>query len=50
MKHSPFDATISALDVETSALGDCSVGITLQMFNRVTNHGVMGTFSKPVLN
>ena len=61
MKHSPFDATISALDAETSALGaetsalgaaisalarsywrfwrgvsgDCGVGITLQMCNRV---------------
>ena len=59
----PFDATISALDVETSALdaafaqnfwrywrgisGNCSVGITPQMCNRVTNHGDMGTFSRP---
>ena len=78
MKHSSFDATISALDVETSALlpaiarrsfdatilalarsyrqyrrgvfgdiGDCGVGITPQMCNRLTNHGDMGTFSKP---
>ena len=76
MKHSSFDATISALDAETSALdvetsvfgaatsaiarsyrryrhavsgdiGDCGVGITLQMCNRVTNHGDMSTFSKP---
>ena len=69
MKHSSFDATISALDAETSALGaatsaiarsywryrrrvfgdigDCRVGITPQMCNRVTNHGDMGTFSKP---
>ena len=64
-----FDATISALDVETLALGvatsaivwsyrqyrrgvscnigDCGVGITPQMCNRVTNHGDMSTFSKP---
>ena len=84
-----FDATITALDSETSALnaetsvrdvgarrgvtgdisaefpatsalsfqryrrgvsGDISdygVGITLQMCNRVTNHGDMSTFSKP---
>ena len=93
LKHSSFDATISALDAETSALGsaiarrsydatisalnaetsaldaetsviarsyrwyrrrvfgdigDCDVGITPQMCNRVTNHGYMGTFSKPV--
>ena len=58
MKHSSFDATISALDAETSAIarsywryqrgvfGDCGVGITSQMCNRVTNHGDMGTFSK----
>ena len=97
MKHSSFDATISALDAETSALdaetpalgaatsaiargsfyatisafdaetltiarsyrryrrgfffhiGDCSVGVTAQMCNRVTNHGDMGTFSRPDL-
>ena len=66
-----FDATIglSALDAETSALGaatfviarsywryrrgvsgdigDCGVGITPQMCNRVTNHGDMSAFSKP---
>ena len=57
------DATISALDAETSAIarsyqryrrgvsgdiGDCGVGITPQMCNRVTNHGDMSTFSKPV--
>ena len=98
MKHSSFDATISALDaemsvldVETSAfgldvetsslnaetvlgaetsvlcavtsaiarsyrqyrrgvsgdIGDCRVGVTPQMCNRVTNHGDMSTFSKP---
>ena len=102
MKQSSFDATISALDVETSAfgaatsaiarrsfdamilaldaemsslaaetsalgaatfaivrsywryrrgvsgdIGDCGVGITPQMCNRVTNHGDMSTFSKP---
>ena len=66
-----FDATISVLDAEASALdaetsaiaqsyrryrrgvsgdiGDCGVGITPQMCNRVTNHGDMSTFSKPVL-
>ena len=55
-----FDATISALDAETSAIarsyrryrrgvyGDCVVGIILNMCNRVTNHGDMSTFSKPV--
>ena len=68
-----FDATISELDAETSSLeaetsalgaatfaiarsywryrrgvsGDCGVGITPQMCNRVTNHGDMSTFSKP---
>ena len=57
-----LDATISALDAETSAIarsyrrywrwvfsdiGDCGVGITPQMCNRVTNHGDMSTFSKP---
>ena len=26
--------------------GDCGVGITPQMWNRVTNHGDMSTFSK----
>ena len=56
------DATISSLDAETSAIarsyrryrrgvsgdiGDCGVGITPQMCNRVTNHGDMSTFSKP---
>ena len=58
-----FDATISALDAKTSALdaetsaialsyrrfrrggsGDCGVGITPQMCNRVMNHGDMSTF------
>ena len=69
MKHSSFDATISALDAETSALGaattaiarsyrryrrgvsgdigDCGVGITPQMCNRVTNLGDMSIFTKP---
>ena len=88
MKQLSFDATISALDVETSAItrtsfnvtiltldadtssldaetsaivrsyrryrrgfsgdiGDCGVGITSQMCNRVTNYGDMSTFSKP---
>ena len=54
-----FDATISALDAETSPIarsyrrgvssniGNCEVGITPQMCNRVTNHGDKSTFSKP---
>ena len=57
-----FDTMISALDAETSAIarsyrryrrgvsrdiGDCVVGITPQMSNRVTNHIDMSTFSKP---
>ena len=54
-----FDATILALDAETSAIkrsylryrrgviGDCGVGVTPQMCNRVTNHGDIGTFSRP---
>ena len=76
MKHSSFDAAISALDADTSAhdvetsafgaatsaiarryrrgvsgdIGDCGVGITPQMCNRVTNHGDMSTSSKPVCN
>ena len=29
-------------------IGNCRVGITPQMCNRVTNHGDMSTFSKPV--
>ena len=59
---SALDAETSALDAETSAIvrsyrqyrrgvygdiGDCGVGITPQMCNRVTNHGDMSTFSKP---
>ena len=28
-------------------IGNCSVGITPQICNRVTNHGDLGTFSKP---
>ena len=32
--------------VVSGDIGDCRVGITPQMFNRVTNHGDMGTFSK----
>ena len=58
---SSLDAETSSLDVETSAIarsyrryrrgvsgniGDCGVGITPQMSNRVTNHGDMSTFSK----
>ena len=61
-KISALDAETSSLDAETSAIarsywryrcgvygdiGDCGVGITPQMCNRVTNHGYMSTFSKP---
>ena len=57
-----FDAETSALGAATSAIawsyrgyrrgvlgdiGDCRVGITPLMCNRVTNHGDMSTFSKP---
>ena len=31
-------------------IGDCGVGITPQVCNRVTNHGDMSTFSKPALD
>ena len=59
---SALDAETSALGAATSAIarsyrryrrgvsgdiGDCGVGITPQMSNRVTNHGDMSTFSKP---
>ena len=52
-------AETSALSAATSAIarsygryrrgvpGDCGVGITPQMCNRVTNHGDMSIFSKP---
>ena len=57
-----LDAETSALSAATSAIarsyrgyqrgvsgdiGDCGVGITPQMCNRVTNHRDMSTFSKP---
>ena len=60
---SALDAETSSLGAATSAItrsyrryrrevsgdiGDCGVGITPQMCNRVTNHGDMSTFSKPV--
>ena len=59
---SAIDAETSSLGAATSAIarsyrryrrgvsvdiGDCGVGITPQMCNRVTNHGDMSTFSKP---
>ena len=59
---SALDAEMSALGAATFAIarsywryrrgvsgdiGDCGVGITPQMCNRVTNHGDMSTFSKP---
>ena len=61
---SSLDAETSALCAATSAIarsywryrrgvsgniGDCGVGITPQMFNRITNHGDMSTFSKPAV-
>ena len=58
---SSLDAEMSALGAATSTIarsyrryrrgvsGDCGVGITPQMCNRVTNHGDMSTFSKPGL-
>ena len=30
-------------------IGNCGVGVTPQMCNRVINHGDMGTFSRPVI-
>ena len=60
---SELDAMTSALGAATLALtqsfwqhrrgvscdiGNCGVGITPQMCNRVTNHGDVGTFSRPV--
>ena len=52
LEHSPFDATILARQHRRSRgvsgdLVDWGVGITSQMYNRVTNHGDIGTFSKP---
>ena len=59
---SALDAETSSFDAETTAIawsyrryrrgvsgdiGDCGVGITPQMCNRVTNLGDMSTFSKP---
>ena len=59
---SSLDAEMSALGMAPSAIvrsywrywsevsgdiGDCGVGITPQMCNRVTNHRDMSTFSKP---
>ena len=32
---------------DSGDIGDCGVGITPQMCNRVTNHGDVSTFSKP---
>ena len=59
---SALGAEMSALGAETSAIArsyrryqrgffgdiyDCGVGVTPQICNRVTNHGDVGTFSKP---
>ena len=59
---SSLDAETSLLGAATSAIarsyrryqrvvsgdiGNCGVGITVQMYKRVTNHGDMSTFSKP---
>ena len=57
---SALDAETSALDAEMSAIarsywqyrcgvfGDCGVGVSPQMCNRVTTHGDMGTFFRNV--
>ena len=62
---SAIEAETSSLGAATSAIvrsyrryrrgvsgdiGDCGVGITPQMCNRVTSHGDMSTFSKPGKN
>ena len=62
VETSSLDAETSAFGAATSAIaqsyrryrcgvygdiGDCRVGITPQMCNRVTNHGDMSTFSNP---
>ena len=59
METSELGAATSGLDAAISALSrsfrgyrrrvssNIRVGITLQMCNRVTNHGDIGTFSKP---
>ena len=55
---SALDAEVSSLNAASAIArsygryrrgvsGDCGVGITPQMCNRVTNHGDMSTFSKP---
>ena len=61
VETSALDAETSVIGAATSVIarsyqryrhivsGDCRVGITPQMCNRVTNHGDMSTFSKPVL-
>ena len=65
VEMSALDVETSAFGAATSAIarsyrrylrgvsgdiGDCGVGITPQMCNRVTNHGDMSTFSKPARN
>ena len=47
---SAHGVAISALAGVSGDIGDCRVGITPQMCNRVTNHGDMDTFSKPAWN
>ena len=55
LEHLPFNATISVLAHRfrqfghgvSGNIGDCGVGLTPQMCNRVTNHEDMSTFSKP---
>ena len=52
VETSALGAAISVLarsfrQYPSGVYSDCRVGITLQMCNRVTNHGDIGTFSKP---
>ena len=62
---SALDGEMSAIGVATSSIawsyrqnsrgvsgdiGDCEVGLTPQMCNRVTNHRDTSTFSKPACN
>ena len=37
----------SFLRYRHGVFADCGIGVTPQMCNRVTNHGDMGTFSRP---
>ena len=47
VKHCETSQNTRTLTIRCDDIGDCGVGITPQMCNRVTNHEDMGTFSKP---